>query len=89
MATRTQQRPASAGRFARSTTSKKKPQTSSSPLSALTGMFPGSKPTPAKSGGGKSKAGMAALAGVAGFAIKNRSKITGRFGSKTQRPQDI
>jgi hypothetical protein len=34
-----------------------------------------------RGGGNKSKAGLAALAGVAGFALKNRSKLTSRFGA--------
>jgi hypothetical protein len=72
MATKTRQRPpASTGRFSRPGTRKpQKPASSSSkPLSALTGLLPGSKST---RGGGKSKGGLAAAA----------SKITSRFGSK-------
>ena len=94
MATRTPQRPASAGRFTRTAantqtrrfnrpTTRRKPQPSSSPLSALTGLIGGSKTAP-KGKGGKNKAGFAALAGVAGLAFKNRSKITSRFGNKTR-----
>jgi hypothetical protein len=96
MATRTPQRPASAGRLRRTTantqtrrfnrpTTRRKPQPASNPLSALTNLLPtgGSKSAPKGKGGGKSKAGLAALAGVAGFALKNRSKITSRFGNKS------
>lgn len=95
MATRTPQRPASAGRFSRTAantqtrrfnrpTARRKPQPASNPLSALTGLLPtgGSKTSARTKGGGKSKAGLAALAGAAGFALKNRSKITSRFGRK-------
>jgi hypothetical protein len=71
MATKTRQRPAaSSGRFSRPGARKPQQSSSSNPLSALTGLLPGSKST--SRGGGKSTTG---LAGVA-------SKITSRFGSK-------
>jgi hypothetical protein len=101
MATKTRQRPASTGRFSRSTapsagrfhrstsrtTPRRKPAQSSTPLSALTGLLPGAgskKPSAKHKGGAKSKAGMAALAGIAGYAVKNRSKLTSRFGNKSK-----
>ena len=98
MATRTPQRTTSARRFTRTTantptrrfqrpTSAKKPSSTSNPLSALTNLLPtgGAKSAP-KSRGGRNKAGAAALAGIAGLALKNRSKLTSRLGRKNSTP---
>lgn len=62
-------------------------------LSKLTGMLPGSmlgraaKPSSRGGGGGKGrKAGFAVLAGAAGLALKNRDRLPGPLGRKTEEP---
>lgn len=62
-------------------------------LSKLTGMLPGSmlgraaKPSSRGGGGGKGrKAGFAMLAGAAGLALKNRDRLPGPLGRRTEEP---
>ena len=104
-AKRTSPRTASTGgRFARSTTTspsrramRRRPaprSKSSKALNGLAGMLPGSvlgkKAKPSASGGGKGrKAGFALLAGAAGLAVKNRDKLPGPLGRKTEEPYDV
>jgi hypothetical protein len=65
-------------------------QKSSGPAKALQGLtsaFGGAKGKSSGGSRGKSAGGLAALAGIAGLAIKNRSKITDRLGGGRQQDE--
>jgi hypothetical protein len=58
-------------------------------LQGLTGAFGGAKGKSSGGSRGKSAGGLAALAGIAGLAIKNRSKITDRLGGGRQNEPEV
>ena len=67
-------------------------QKSSGPAKALQGLtsaLGGSKGKSSGSSRGKSAGGLAALAGIAGLAIKNRDKITERLGGGRRNEPDV
>jgi hypothetical protein len=83
----------SSARFGRPAPSRKKQSSGSGKgLAGLTGLLGGSKKKQKSSGGGmgKTAGGLAALAGLAGLAVKNRSKITSKVGrGKQQEPEVV